>query len=198
LALAGGRAAGILRGMSAAPPVVYSHTVQAVLSRVFARRSLLTGPVVARLAALGVDVKHPRDVPVEAWRPVVRLAAETIAPGQPDEDAFREVGREMMRGFEATALGKAVFLVMRLFGNRRGMLRLAEQYRTADNATRVETRELNPTTIELRFTVEGGIPHPTYNQGILMEALHLLNAKSPRVTWQAEPSGTVVFVVSWS
>lgn len=184
--------------MAPAPKVVYSHTVVAFLSRIFARRGLLQGPTLQKLAALGIDVKHPRDLPLDTWWKMVRLAADSIAAGSPEAEAFHEVGREMLRGFEATVVGKSLFLVMRVLGTRRAMLKMAEHYRTADSVTEVVTKELSPTSVELRFTVDGGIPFPSYTQGILLEGMRLVGGKLPTVTFEVEPSGVVRYVTRWT
>lgn len=184
--------------MSSEPKVVYSHTVEAFLSRIFGRRNLLNGKVLAQLTAQGIDVKKPRDVPLEHWWPVVRLAANTIAAGLPEAEAFREVGQEMLRGFEATVVGKSLFLVLRMMGTRRAMLKMADSYRTADNVTKVAVKELAPNRMELRFDVDGGMPYPTYTQGILLEGIRLVGGKTPAVDFTVEPAGVVVYQASWA
>ncbi len=178
--------------------IIYRHTVEAFLTRVFARRNLLRGAVLEKLTALGIDPKRPRDVSPEAWWPVVRLAADTIAPGKSEAEAFREVGQEMLRGFEASVIGKSLFLVMRVLGTKRAMLKMADHYRTADNITRVEAKDLGPTEVELRFDVDGGTPFPTYTQGILLEGIRLVGGKAPRVDVRAEGDGALIYRASWA
>jgi uncharacterized protein (TIGR02265 family) len=178
--------------------VVYSHTVEALISRLFERHGLLEGRVLERLRELGVDPQRPRDTPVHVWRQVVRLAAEVVAPGQPEEDALREVGREMIRGFEASLVGRSLFIVVRLMGVRRTLERVAQNYRTADNATQVTTRTISANEMELCFTVEDGIPFPSYTEGILIEGARLGGAKSElKVEYVVQSPNEVTYRVRW-
>ncbi|MFZ5438969.1 MAG: DUF2378 family protein [Myxococcota bacterium] len=184
--------------MAAEPRVVFRHTVEAFLSRVFIRRGLLQGAVKAQLLALGVDPAHPRDTPVPRWRQVVKLAADTIAPGQPEADAMREVGREMIRGFEASLVGRSLFIVQRIIGMKRMLETLAHNYRNADNATEVVVRELGPRDMELRFKVAEGIPWPTYTEGIILEAARAIGIRDEvRVGFRVESPSEVTYRVTW-
>lgn len=178
--------------------VIYRHTAQAFFEQVLARRGLLSKALVDRLRALGVDPAKPRDVELTTWWKVVRLGAEALSPQKPLEEAFRDLGREVLRGYESSLVGKTSFLVLRMMGPRRAVTRLAESFRQSDDFTQVEVRELGPQKTLVRFTVPGGLPYPWYTEGVLLEGLALLGAKSPAVEVQAATGDSTDFIVSWA
>lgn len=182
------------------PPVVYSHTVKGFLRHALERRGLLTTKVVAELAALGLDVKQPSDMPIGTWWKVLDVGVRLIASERPDDDGWELLGGEVVRGFADTLVGKSAFLVLRLLGPRRALRQLTQQYRTADSVTTVDSRELQPTCVELAYTVIGGIPHPSYVKGILKVGMELVGARQPEVTWTPSPqlADTWTYVVTWA
>lgn len=184
--------------MTRVEPVIYRHTADAFFKQVLARKGLLTPEFLATLAALGIDPKKPRDVDVATWWKVIEAAARVIAPGQPLDEALREVGREVLRGFEASLVGRTAMMVLRMLGHRRAVTKLAESFKSADNVTTVEVLETTPTRARVRYTVVGGLRFPTYSEGVLVEGLERLGAKSPRVEHAVEPGGAVVYVMTWA
>ena len=176
------------------PGVVYRHTVESFLGQVLKRRGVLSTELLAKLRALGVDPVKPGDVDVETWWKVLELSAGVLAPGQSTDDAFREVGREVLRGFESSVVGKTSFLVLRVLGTKRGLMKVADSFRSADNVTTVEVADTGPKNANVRIIVPGGLRYPSYTQGIFLEGLTLLGAKQPRVA--LKPDGS--FDVSWS
>lgn len=179
-------------------PVIYRHTAEAFFKQVLARKGLLTPEFLATLAALGIDPKKPRDVDIATWWRVIEAAARVIAPGRPLDEALREVGREVLRGYDASFVGKTAMMVLRMLGHRRAVTKLAESFKSADNATSVEVLESLPTRSRVRFTVAGGLRFPTYSEGVLLEGMERLGAKSLRVEHAVEPTGGVVYVMTWA
>ena len=184
----------------AKPAVVYNHTVKGFLRHVLERRGLLNAKVIAELAGLGLDVKRPVDMPIDAWWKVLDLSVQLIAGDREPNAAWEMMGGEVVYGFAETLVGKSAFLVLRLLGPGRALRRLTEQYRTADSVTTVESRELAPTSVELIYTVVGGIPQPAYVKGILKVGMELVGAHDTAVTWsKSERSAdTCRYVVSWT
>ncbi|MEW6430953.1 MAG: DUF2378 family protein [Myxococcota bacterium] len=130
------------------------------------------------------------------WR-LLELAAEMLAPEQTTEDAFREMGREVLRGFESSVVRKTSFLVLRLLGTRRGIMKVADSFRSADNVTTVEVAETGPKSASARVLVPGGLRHPSSAEGIFLEGLAPLGAKEPRLNFRPdERDGT--FDVGWT
>lgn len=178
-------------------PVVFSHTVKALLENVLAQRDLLSEQVLARIAALGVDVKRPADVDPATWWKLVQLTAEALHPGAPLTEAMEQVGRAVVAGFSATLLGKSAFMVLKLLGPRRGLGQLTTQFRLADSVTTITSRVASATQVELQYQVRGGVPFPTYIQGMLLEGMERVGARlaTVRVTRLGEESLQVL--VRW-
>lgn len=182
------------------PAVVYNHTVKSFLRHVLERRGHLNAKVTAELGRLGLDVARPSDMPIDAWWKVLALSVRLVAGDREQDAAWEMMGGEVMRGFAETLVGKSAFLVLRLLGPRRALRRLTEQYRTADSVTTVESRELDPTSIELVYTVVGGIPQPSYVKGILKAGMELVGARDTKVSWSHDEQtpGAWRYVVSWA
>lgn len=175
--------------------VIYRHTVEAFVERVLTRRALLTPEFRAELRALGLDAAAPKEVNLETWALLVRAVAARLCPGKPEAEALETVGREMLAGYSESLVGRSLFVLLRLLGPQRAMMRMAENYHSADSITRVEARALTAGSVELAFNTTGGLSH--YVRGLLLEMLARLKARTPTVTF-AHIGEREVFVVSWS
>lgn len=180
------------------PAVVYNHTVKGFLQHVLQRRSLLSPAVIAELADLGLDVKRPADMPIDAWWKVLNVARRLVASDLKEEAAWELLGGEVVRGFSETLVGRSAFLVLRLLGPRRALRQLTAQYRAADSVTQVDSRELEPNRVELLYRVVGGIPQPAYVKGILKVGMELVGAKQTEVTWTPAEADAYRYLVSWA
>ena len=181
--------------MAEAAGVIYRHTVEAFVERVLLRRGLLSLEFDRELKALGIDASRPKELNLDAWLKLLKASARRLSPGRSEADALEDVGREMLRGYIDGLVGKALFMVLRLVGPRRAMLRMAENFQTADSITSVTARELTATSVELEFRPSFGIP--TYTSGVLLEAMGLLRAKDPKVEFR-ELTEVTQFSVSWA
>lgn len=182
-----------------APAVVFSHTVKGFVQHVLERRKLLSPEVIERLARHGVDVKRPKDVAIAEWWKALDYARGLVAAERTDDEGWEFLGGEVVRGFADTLVGRSAFLVLKVMGPRRALRQLTEQYRGADSVTKVDSRELTPTSVELIYTVVGGIQHPTYIRGVLLVGMQLVGAKAPQVDIEHLPTlDAYRFVVRWS
>jgi uncharacterized protein (TIGR02265 family) len=176
--------------------VIYSHTVEAFVQRVLLRHGLLSLDLDKQLKALGFDPSRPAEVQLKVWVAAVLLVAKHAQPNATEADALEWVGREMVRGYADGLVGKSLFILLRMMGPRRAMLRIAANYKTADSVTRVTPIERGANVIDLEFNSDFGVP--TYVKGVLLESLVLLRAGKPEVKFSALPSGATVFSTSWS
>lgn len=182
--------------MSAPEGVIYRHTVEAFIQRVLLRRGLLSLEFDRELKALGVDASRPSEASLNVWIAMLKATAKRLSPGRAELDGLEDVGREMLRGYVDGLVGKALFMVLRLSGPRRAMLRTMENYRTADSVTTVKATELGAASIDLEFSSSFGVP--TYVRGLLSETLVLLKVREPRVEFRDLATGATVFNVSWT
>lgn len=176
--------------------VIYRHSVEALVQRVLLRRGLLSLELDRELKALGVDASRPAEVKLDAWIQVLRVVARRLSPQLDEAAALEALGREQFIGYAEGLVGKALVMVLRLIGPRRTLLRMKENYETADNVTRVTTRELGPSSMELEFNSDFGVP--TFIQGVVSEALGLLRARDAKVSFRKLDTGATVFSVSWA
>lgn len=176
--------------------VIFAHTLQAFIQRVIMRRALLSIEFDKELRALGVDVSRPKEVNLATWVALLRACAKKMSPGAPEDEALEQVGREMMQGYSEGLVGRAMTIVLKLIGPRRSLLRMMENYATADNMTTVKVVEVTPTTMELEFNSTGDMP--TYVRGILSEMLRTVGARDIKIDYRTLPSSATVYSVSWT
>ena len=176
--------------------VIYRHTVEAFTQQVLLRRGLLSLEFDRELKALGFDASRPKETSLPVWIAMLKACAARVSPGLPEVEGLEEVGREMLRGYVDGLVGKALFMVLRLIGPRRALLRMMENYRTADSLTTVKATEKGPTSIELEFNSSFGVP--TYIRGLLSESVIQMRAHEPKVEVLDLASGATRFTVSWA
>lgn len=175
--------------------VIYKHTIEAFIQHVVLRRGLLSIEFDRELRGLGLDVSRPREVSLATWEALLKATAKRAYPKLAEDDALEEVGREVMRGFAAGFVGKGLLMVLRMLGPRRALLRMMENFRTADSVTTMKAVELSPTCIELDTRPVTDVP--TYVCGLLSEIMVLLAAREPKVEHRIEGKESRVFKVTW-
>lgn len=175
--------------------VIYRHTVDAFVDRILVRRGLLTDDFARQLEALGLDVGRTTGLELETWADVVRAVAARLSPDKAPDDALEQVGREMLIGFSESLAGRGLFLLLRLIGPRRALLRMSENFQSADSVTRVSSSLVGERAVELVFSTTGHMP--TYVRGLILEALRQLEARAPSVTFE-EGDDATVFFVTWA
>lgn len=175
--------------------VIYRHAVESFVNGVILRHGLLSLEFEKELRALGLDVSHPREVDLETWTKLMRAVSARLSPGKSEAEALERVGREQLRGFFDSLVGKGLYLLLRLMGPHRTVRRMAENYRSADSITEVTTHQLGPCRYELIFNTTGGMPD--YVRGLLHEAMLMLNVKDPQLTFEVRADGTA-FTLWWN
>lgn len=188
---------GTLRSVSRTS-VVFSHTVKSFVEHVLVRRGLITPTLRAQLEALGVSVDQPTDVPIESWWKALGVVLPLVAPPSLEPEAAWEfMGSEVVRGFATTLTGKTSFLVLKLLGPRRALQQLSAQFRTADSATEVVSRERSANDVELDYRVAGGLPQPSYVKGLLKTGMELVGAHDVVITWSRVDETASRIIVRW-
>jgi uncharacterized protein (TIGR02265 family) len=105
------------------------------------------------------------------------------------------VGRETLRGYTESMIGGAMLIGGKMMGPRRVLLRMADNFQTADNFTRVAVSEPGPDAVDLVITPDGGVPD--YFRGLFSEVLIKLGSAAHAVDFEAVPGGTR-FHVRWT
>lgn len=149
----------------------------------------------AHLKAHGLDVeKLPPAFPVSEWTPHLRTTATFAWPDVPEDEAMRLLGLHFIRGWQNTALGSAVSMMLRVLGPARTLTRLDRAFRTSDNFTRATTELLG--TNEALVSINEVQGSPTYWIGILQGGLEVLHRKGTVTLQQAAPPGAT-FRMLW-
>lgn len=170
--------------------VIYRHSVEALLGHVVRPRSLLTGD---ELREFGLE--KARDVDKHTWERLLRVLARKLKPGAPDDEGLELLGAAMLEGYADGFVGRSLFLVLKLMGPRRALLRMADNFKTADSVTEVVATARGDTHVEMVFNDIGNMP--TYVRGLLSRAMTLLGLPTHSVTFEALPNGHTRFDAKW-
>jgi uncharacterized protein (TIGR02265 family) len=176
--------------------VIYAHTVEAFVQRVLLRRGLLSLDLDKALKTRGFDASRPSELKLAIWLEVLRIVAKHGQPNASEADALEWVGYEMVRGYCDGLVGKSLFMLLRMLGAKRAMLRIAANYGTADSVTRVTAVARGDSAVDLEFNSDFGVPF--FIKGVLLESLVQINAANPAVSFSTLPSGSVMFSTSWA
>jgi uncharacterized protein (TIGR02265 family) len=165
---------------------MFAHTVEALL------RHALPQPLperyLERARRVGVDLELLQPAyPIRTWIALLALTREELLPDLTEEDAYRELGRLVVRGHVRTPLGRAMAGTARLMGPARVLTSLTWVLRSASNFMRASLTRLGPRNFVA--TLNAHVPVSTYNQGVLLEVLAQTGAEGAVVdagTWTAD------------
>ena len=140
--------------MSDFVPVAFGTSFESLVARALTPMPL---GAIEKLKAVGFDPTRPVQAayPAEVWMETLRVVAEMLYPGEPTEEAHRNVGRLYMEGFARTLVGKAIFGLGSAIGTRRMLPRMTRNIRTANNYIDTDLKELG--VGDWQMTI---IPHP--------------------------------------
>lgn len=145
-------------------------------------------------AELGVDFGHLNPAyPLEAWNRGVRLAMQVLFPGDPR--AERLMGARIVQTFAETTIGGALFVMLRVMGPRRALVRLTRNLRTSNNYSETSTKELDPNTYEVWIN-QVELPH--FDAGVLEAGLSNAGARDVKVDVVSTDAKGTTYRVGWS
>jgi uncharacterized protein (TIGR02265 family) len=91
----------------------------------FIRSLQASGAFAAALRDCGFDPYHPRAIyPIEVWNAALEVAWRHCYPELERESAYRELGRQLCRGFLQTWMGKVVDMGLPMLGPERLLARV--------------------------------------------------------------------------
>lgn len=167
--------------MSAAPTerVVFDHTVEGLFFKALGPR--MTPAVKDKLRAIGIDLdkKLVAAYPFDTWMQALKIAADLIAPGEPDTISMFKVGEVMIAGYQQTVMGKALLGMMRVLGPKRVLGRAQHSFRSANNYTETKLTEIDERTFDLWVNHIG--TYPTFTSGLLHAGVTAAGAKNAKV-----------------
>lgn len=176
--------------------VVFSSVVEGLLRH--GPRGQVSPRLRERLLRLGLDVDRPLlpAYPVSLWEECLRVIAEEMFPGVPEEDAFRQLAARHVDGYGHTLFGRAVYRVMRLLGPRRFMLRMPQTLRSSDNYTEAELVEKGPRTFEMRLN--SFLELPGYSEALFESLLRVSGAESVRAVLTHADAESSTYLITWT
>ena len=161
--------------MSPAEVVIQSTLFESLLRCVRMDASLRE-----RLAAAGYDVDKPRaSYPASVFTRCQNLVLAFAYAGRPPQEALRQMGRDLVRGYFETLVGKVVNVALKVAGPERAMKRVALSFRSVMEPVEIHSEALAPKDWRVTFQ---GYPFPAEAAaGTCEEALRQSGAANPTV-----------------
>ncbi len=89
----------------------------AVFEGLFVRGLKAEGRLAQELEALGYHMKKPEmDYPIALWQRAVTVARQVVYAGLGEEDAHRQLGRQLVTGFAETLIGRVAAVALPMIG----------------------------------------------------------------------------------
>lgn len=190
-----GAARGVAEGVAVANRLVFEHSVEALFVRGLTGR--VSPTLKAQLREAGVDLDRPL-LPAYGWDTWVRgvgVVARGLHPGEPQEVAWRLMGERMVEGYRETALGGAMFGMLRLLGPKRMLGRTRQNFRSGNNYTEARLTEVGPREADLWMNEQGLLRY--FTQGAVLAGMRGAGAQDVRVEVREFDDAGVTYRVSW-
>ncbi|MCP3144418.1 DUF2378 family protein [Pyxidicoccus xibeiensis] len=154
------------------------------------------GRLARELVALGYDMKRPElDYPIQLWQRVTALARQDVYPELGDEEAWRQLGRQLVVGFAETFIGRVAAVALPMIGPARAMERVP-RYLAMMGRTDVEVT-LSPVGDRgRRVYLTDRYNRPDLMAGGLERMLELTSVQ-PRITVEERSAEGYRLLVRW-
>lgn len=191
----GAAAGGAAVGSAVANRLIFEHSVEGLFKRGLGGR--VTPALKAQLREAGVDLDKPLlpAYPWDTWVRAVGVAAKGLHPGEPPEVAWRLMGERMVEGYRETALGGAMFGMLKLLGPKRMLWRTRQNFRSGNNYTEARLTEVSPREADLWMNEQGSLRYLT--QGAVLAGMRGAGAPDVRVEVREYDAEGVTYRVSW-
>ncbi|RKH71840.1 DUF2378 family protein [Corallococcus interemptor] len=138
-----------------------------------------------RMAAAGYDPDRPRaSYPASVFLRCQNLVLQAAYAGRPREEALRQMGRDLVRGYFETLVGKVVNVALKVAGPDRAMKRVALSFRSVMEPVEITSTELGPKDWRVTFQ---GYPFPSEAAaGCCEEALRQAGASNPSAVLESD------------
>lgn len=163
--------------------VVFAQSVEGLFVKGLAKQ--MTPALREQLRAQGLDLDRPlaASYPAADFNRWVDTAARVLHPDLPHEQALREIGRSLIRGYGETLVGRALMSLLRMLGPRKAIERAEASWRSGTNFVEVRTELRGPSDVVLHFKDPYTSPH--YVAGIVDGVAAVTRARDVQV----EPLG---------
>jgi uncharacterized protein (TIGR02265 family) len=150
-----------------------------------------------RFGALGITPEGPF-LPAytsDQMQDLEEIAAEELFPALDRSHALRRVGELQVEGFAKTALGTALFALLRILGRRRSLERVTRSWRSANNYVETKVTEIEPDVVHIWVNYAGR--NPEICLGILSAALEATNQRPRQATVFEAQFPSAVYRFDW-
>lgn len=175
--------------------VVAAPVVDGLFRYALARR--MTPALRSRLLSAGLDVeaKSSEAVPRQSFAAWLKLTVESLFSGVSESEAYRELGRDLVRGYSMTLFGSAVIAVARVIGPRRTLERMARNSSSiaASYRARIDADDES----RVKFWVSEAELPPTFMAGVLSEAATLAGGRDVLAEPLRVECGGWLYSVRW-
>lgn len=173
---------------------VFAAAVEGLYLR--ALKDRLTPALRSELKAAGLDLDHVLPAyPLTIWEEALCIAARGLYPEHRPEEALAQLGRLLIEGYQQTAIGKAMFPLMKLLGPARVLTRMSRNFQSANNYTETRVNQLSPREAELWFN---RVLQPAFYQGVLEAGLQAAGAQELAVELGSREGEGFTFRIRWS
>jgi uncharacterized protein (TIGR02265 family) len=175
--------------------LIFEHAVDGLFRRGLAGR--VTPSLKEQLREAGLDLERPL-LPAYRWDTWVRcvgLTARAVYPTEAPEVGWRLIGERSVDGYRETAVGAAMFGVLRLLGPKRMLGRTRQNFRSANNYTEARITEVGPREADLWMNERGQLRY--FTQGAVLAGMRGAGAKDARVEVRQFDDAGVTYRVTW-
>ncbi|WP_002634028.1 TIGR02265 family protein [Myxococcus hansupus] len=174
-------------------PLVFQQSFQGLIR---ALGDDLDDTCAGRLRDAGLDTRGSLALayPLEVWVAALKVAAATLAPESPLDEAAAVVGKRFVEGFSSTLIGNALLGTVRLLGPQRMLARMTRNLRTGTNYLETHMEQLGPTRYALtcRPVVVAG-----FYVGLFLAGLEASGARNPAVQIVRREGEEAVYDIAW-
>jgi len=182
------------RNPHAGDEFVFASAVEGLYLR--ALKGRITPALADALRGVGLDVDHVLPAyTLDTWEHSLRVTCANLFPDQPLDDSMAELGRLLIAGYQQTAIGKAIFPLMRILGPTRVLARMGRNFQSGNNYTDTSVTQLGPTEARLWFN---RVIQPAFYRGILEAGLLSAGAKDLVVELGDRDGAGFTFHLRWS
>jgi uncharacterized protein (TIGR02265 family) len=173
--------------------LVFRSTVSSMLK-------VLGNPIapehVVALQQAGIDPTRPLLVayPLESFQKLLALAGKVRFPKLGPEERDYALGELFVVNFATSLIGGAVVAMARVLGPRRSTQRLTRSFRSVNNYSEAEAKELSANEMEVRCEP---VLRPDYYLGVLQTAGRMSHGESYQVELSSYENERAVFRVRW-
>ena len=174
------------------PRLIFGHALEGLVRTLGPARSAQDE---AALRALSLDPEALEvTYPLETYVSLVDYLVQSRWSQLPEAEAYAAVGRAAVLAYEDTLLGRVLLQMLRVLGPERMLYRLTKTFRSINNFTETQVRELGPRHFEVWFNVS---PRPAFTRGMLEQGLTGAGARNVCGGLMAGSDGGAVFYLRW-